>query len=221
MKKLAPTFIPVLLVLTISMFCYSCQKEVPKRPFKLESKTWYRIAPATPAPITVDGNEWVSFAYFPGSGSGNATHMGSITHFFNQLAYGTSPAGPPAGSVAAPVVDVPQYPVLGGPLPLIQGGDFDELATLAATLQIPASVGGHVVNEVITNRKGDALFLAAIGGGATFPLSETIIGFNGKALIVGGSGRFTHATGEVDYDGYFNVTNASDAAYNAAGWISY
>jgi hypothetical protein len=81
---------------------------------------------------------------------------------------------------------------------------------------------GHVVNSVLVNQKGDAVFLAAItGSGSTFPISATVIGFNGKALIVGGRGKFGKAVGEVDYEGFFNVENANDAGFNVEGWISY
>ena len=125
-------------------------------------------------------------------------------------------------SVAAAVADIPGYPVTGAPLPLIQANDFSELSTAISTLGIPATISNLLINQVIFNEKGDAIFLSAItGSGSTFPISSTIVGFNGKALIVTGRGKFAKASGEVNYSGYFNVTNANDAGYNAEGWISY
>lgn len=71
-------------------------------------------------------------------------------------------------------------------------------------------------------RRGDAVFTSAINGvGSTFPLSETRVGFTGKASIVGGRGKFVSAVGELDFSGSFSLVNPNDAAYNADGWISY
>lgn len=55
----------------------------------------------------------------------------------------------------------------------------------------------------------------------TYPVSPTVVGFNGKAVIIGGSGKFKRAVGEIDYDGTFDVANANSATYHAKGWISY
>ncbi len=148
--------------------------------------------------------------------------MGDVTIYFNQLTYTDALDAPPAGSVAAPVTAIPGYPIFGGPLPLIQQGDFTELASVISALNIPANVYDKIVNSVIYNDDGDAVFLTAIAGtGGTFPISKSLVGFNGKAKIVGGRGKFSHAEGELDYDGYFNITNPNDAEYNAEGWISY
>ena len=211
---------------TGSLFLSSCERdhEIHKLPFQVRTATWYRISPTTPTPIEVNGITYAGFAYFPGGGSGNASHLGNCSIYFNQLVYGTSPEAPPAGSVAAPVKDIPGYPVTGAPLPLIQSGDFTSLPAVISSLNIPASVLNKVINTVIYNNKnkGDAIFLSAItGSGSTFPISETKVGFNGKALIVTGNGKFKHAIGEVDYNGYFNVANPNDAEYNADGWINY
>jgi hypothetical protein len=211
-------------LIACSLFLSSCKQDhdIHKRAFKASTKTWYRVSPTTPTPITVNGTTYAGFAHFPGGGSGNATHIGNCNIFFNQLVYGTSPQAPPAGSVAAPVKDVPGYPVTGAPLPLIQADDFSALSTAVSSLHIPASVHEKIVNAVFYNNKGDAIFLSAItGSGATFPISETKVGFNGKALVVTGRGKFRHAVGEVDFNGYFNVVNPNDAEYNVDGWISY
>jgi hypothetical protein len=209
---------------TGSLFLSSCEHDhdIHKRPFEVKTKTWYRISPTTPAPIIVKGVTYAGFAYFPGGGTGQASHMGNCTTYFNQLTYGTSPEAPPAGSVGAPVKDVPGYPVTGAPLPLIQAGDFNALSSAISSLHIPATVYEKIVNTVLYNNKGDAIFISAItGSGATFPISEIKVGFNGKALITGGRGKFRNAVGEIDYNGYFNVANPNDAEYNADGWIAY
>lgn len=217
----------ILLVTAIiapGFFLSSCKKndEIKKKPFKVRTSTWYRISPTNPIPIVVNGVTYAGFAHFPGGGSGNASHFGNCTIFFNQLAYGTSPSAPPAGSVAAPIKDVPNYPVTGAPLPLIQTGEFNPLASAISTLDIPSTIFKNIVNTVLYNEKGDAIFLSAITGkGGTFPISATKVGFNGKALIVTGRGKFSHAVGEVDYNGYFNLVDANDAEFNADGWIAY
>ena len=207
-----------------SLFFSSCKRDryFERKPFKIRTSTWYRVSPTAPIPIIVNGTTYAGFAYFPGGGSGEASHLGNATIFFNQLAYGTAPDAPPAGSIAAAVSDVPGYPVTGAPLPLIQAGDFTSLAGAVSSLDIPASILQNIINTVVYNSKGDAIFLSAItGAGGTFPISSTKVGFNGKALIVTGRGRFHHAAGEVDYNGYFNLVDASDAAFNADGWIAY
>jgi hypothetical protein len=222
--KYLSAFKLLLALFTANLFLSSCEREhnIHKLPFQVRTATWYRISPTTPIPIEVNGITYAGFAYFPGGGSGNASHLGNCSIYFNQLTYGASPEAPPAGSVAAPVKDVPGYPVSGTPLPLIQANDFTSLSTAISSLNIPSSVYQKIVNTVIYNNKGDAIFLSAItGSGGTFPISATKVGFNGKALIVTGNGKFKHAIGEVDYNGYFNVTNPNDAEYNADGWINY
>jgi hypothetical protein len=212
----------MLFALSLVIVITSCRKNIHKKAFKANFDTWYRVAPTTPVPLEINGTDYVGFAYFPGGGEGTATHMGEAVLYFNQLTYATAAEAPPAGSIGAPVADIPSYPVSGGPLPLIQAGDFTGLASISSALQLPRDVMGHVVNSVLVNKKGDAVFLAAItGSGSTFPISATLVGFNGKALIVGGRGKFSKAVGEVDYEGFFNVTNANDAAFNVEGWISY
>ena len=211
-------------LLAAGLLLNSCEREhaLHKKPFKVQTSTWYRVSPTTPAPIEVNGTAYTSFVNFPGAGGGEASYIGECSNYFNQLAYGTSPEGPPAGSVAAPLTDIPSYPVIGAPLPLIQAGDFDHLSTVLSSFHIPASVHEKIINSILTNDKGDAIFFSAItGGGTTFPISPTVVGFNGKALIVTGRGKFSHAVGEVDFSGYFNLLDANDAAYNAEGWIAY
>lgn len=110
----------------------------------------------------------------------------------------------------------------GGPLPLIQPGDFTPFDTANNSLHAPASVYNQIINSVLYNKKGDAIFTSALTGtGSTFPVSETVVGFNGKGIIVGGRGKFKHAIGEFDYSGYFSLANPNDAEYNADGRLDY
>jgi len=199
----------------------SNQSHQTTRPFKANTSTWYRISPITPTPVDIGGVVYTLFAHVPGGGEGNATHMGNIKTWFNQLAFSASEHPVPAGSLVASVVDAIHYPVLGAPLPLIQAGDFDGLAAANLLLNIPAEVNGRMVSSLFYTDKGDAVFLSnstvsTISGG-----SATRNEFGGKALIVGGRGKFLHASGEVNFTGYFNPGNPNDAAYAVDGWISY
>lgn len=224
MKKTSFQYVEIILLFTLSAYLFSsCNKaDLHKKPFEAQTKTFYRVSPTTPVPVDVNGTIFVGSAFFPGSGTGHATHMGSCTFYFNQLVYGTASDAPPAGSIAAPIADVPYYPVTGAPLPLIQAGDFTNLASAIFSLNIPSQLYDKIINGVFNNGKGDAIFISAItGSGSTLPISATLVGFNGKAIIVGGRGKFLHAVGEIDYNGYFNVTDANDAEYNAKGWIDY
>jgi len=223
MKRKIVTLIKVLSFFIPACILFaSCKKEHARKPFKLSSETFYRISPKMPETISINGANYVGFAFFPGGGVGTASYLGDIKMYFNQQVYGESSEAPPLGSVAAPVIDVLNYPILGGPLPLIQPGDFTELAVLNSTLQLPSNISGMIVNTVIYNRQGDALFFSAItGAGATFPISQTVVGFNGRASIVGGRGKFVNALGGVDYNGTFSSVNPNDATFDMEGWISY
>jgi hypothetical protein len=220
----APTgrLLPALFATVFLLNACKHDHEIQKKDFTFRSKTWYRVSPTEPAPIEVNGVHYTSFSNFPGGGSGTASYIGNCAVYFNQLTYGSSPEAPPAGSVSAPVKDVPGYYITGGPLPLIQAGDFAGLAATISLLNIPQTIHSKIVNAVLFNEKGDAIFTSAItGSGSTFPVSETRVGFNGKALLVTGRGKFAHAIGEIDYSGYFNVTDPGDAEYNADGWINF
>lgn len=222
-KLFITRFLSIALVTTLFA---SCKKENPycnvKKPFKAHIDTWYRLSPADPIPVEVDGTTYIGFAYFPGGGTGNATHLGDCYFYFNQLAYSAADDALPAGSIGAPVVDVINYPVTGAPLPLMQAGDFTEFYNENNNLHIPTDVLGQIVNSVFYDGRGNAIFTSAIkGSGHTFPISKTFLGFDGKAIIVGGRGKFKHAKGEFDYEGYFNAENANDAEFNTDGWIAY
>lgn len=217
----------VILSFALVLFLTSCSKEkaASKRvTFIANASTWYRIAPTDPAPIS--GTNYFTFAYVPGGGQGNATHMGNVKTYFNQLAYASvfpPPPTPPSpeGSLVASVIDVINYPIFGAPLPLIQEGDFDGLAAIHASLNIPPQVNGKVVSSFFYNDKGDAVFISNATASVITAISETRNEFSGKALIVSGRGKFAGAIGEVDFSGSFNPGNPNEADYRVEGWISY
>src|SRR3954470_25061067 len=68
------------IALTAILFV-SCKKDDTycniKRPFKAKIDTWYRVSPTDPQIVVVNGTTYVGFAYFPGGGIGNVTHMGN------------------------------------------------------------------------------------------------------------------------------------------------
>jgi len=218
-----------ILFFVLVIFFTACTKEKPstrKLPFKANASTWYRVAPIEPAAITINGANYFTFAYVPGGGEGNATHMGNVKTYFNQLAYTSSfppPPTPPSpeGSIVAAVVDVIKYPVFGAPLPLIQAGDFSGLSTIITSLTIPQQSNGKVVSSFFYNDKGDAVFISNSTASVITNVSPTRNEFSGKALIVGGRGKFTNAIGEVDFQGAFNPANPNEADYGVDGWISY
>lgn len=178
-----------LLPLLVTCIFFSCKKEnkQQKRAFKPTTETWYRISPAQPQWLSINGANYLGIIYFPGGGQGWATHLGNCKIFFNQLAYIQPPDDKIAGSIAAALTDISSYLV---------AGDFTELSSAITALGIPEKVDGKIVNSVIHNKLGEAVFLSALAGsGSNFPISPTKIGYNGKGLIVGGSGRFAHATG--------------------------
>jgi hypothetical protein len=200
------------------------QGEKAARAFKATTKTRYRISPVLgpEIPVTIDGVSYEGTIYFPGDGVGNATHMGSVTTYFNQLAYfpvGSPQGTPPSGSISAPLTAVPGYFVYVQPPPPI---DFSRLASLITSLPIPMEVDGHIVNSMFVNDKNEAVFTTSLQGqGFIRPESPTRIVFGGKGRFLGGTGRFAGATGEFDFLGYFNPQDQDDAEYTADGWIKY
>jgi hypothetical protein len=221
MKKITTPVAAIVLTLLTAVLFNSCQKDEIRKPFKADFKTFYRVSPVNPpVPVVVNGVTFVGFANFPGSGTGTATHLGNCKNYFNQLVYTNAPGGPPLGSVNAAVTDILGYPVTGAPLPLIQAGDFNGLVTANNRYHFPATVQGKIINSVIHDDRGNAVFTSAVTN-ETFPISEILVGFRGKGVILGGRGRFHGSRGEFDFHGQFNVVNPNDAEYHLDGWISY
>jgi hypothetical protein len=229
MKKSLPLAGWFVFAILISLVFSACKKQesekTSRQAFKAKTTTWYRVSPvATPTPLTIGEKLYFTFAHVPGGGEGSATHLGKVKTYFNQLAYTSNlntPVPMPEGSVIAAVVDVINYPVLGVPLPLIQPGDFSGLAAINKELNIPQSIGGKLVSSFFYNEKGDAVFISNASESVITPVSPTRNEFTGKALIVGGRGRFTNAYGAVDFAGWFNPADANNAEYSVDGWIAY
>ncbi len=202
----------------------SCKRDQPtvKQHFKLSLTTWYRVSPTAPSPVTVNGVSYISLSNLVVGGDGTASTVGSIKSYANTLAYGTNVEAPPAGAIGAPVNEIPGYPILGGPLPLIQTGDFDGVPEVLSEFNVPTNVQGHVINLVLYNNKGDALFLSNIPGtGTSTSISATVGGYTNETLILGGAGKFLHAVGKLDNSGHFSFIAPYDGEDNYEGWISF
>lgn len=107
-------------------------------------------------------------------------------------------------------------------MPLIQPGDFNEVASIILTLGVPESVNGHIVNLVLFNADNDALFLSNIPGtGTATPISATVGKYTNKVLVVGGSGKFKNVSGELYNKGHFSYIPPFDGEDNYEGWILY
>lgn len=205
----------LLLAFTSALIFTACKKEVGdrKRAFKASFDTWYRMSPAVPQPLSIHGQNYLGIVYFPGGGTGHVTHLGNSMNIFNQLAYIQPPGDAILGSVSAPVSQIPGYPV---------AGEFSELLPYISSLSVPEQVSGNIINSVLYNKKGDAIFTSALTGSSrTEFVSDTRINFYGKGLILGGRGKFRNAVGEFDFSGHFNPKNNEDASYYAEGWIDY
>ena len=157
MRKLYLSTKMISILFTVVFLFTSCKHDKPviKQHFKVSIATWYRVSPTAPSPVVVNGITYVSSANLVVGGDGTATGMGDIKSYANTLAYATDVEAPPAGSIGAPVFDIPGYPILGAPLPLIQSGDFDGVPAVIADFNVPSSVLGNVINLVLYNNKGD------------------------------------------------------------------
>jgi hypothetical protein len=209
----------------IAVFLFtSCKHDKPviKQHFKVSITTWYRVSPTAPSPVVVNGITYVSLVNLVVGGDGTAAGMGNIKSYANTLAYGTDVEAPPAGAIGAPVYEIPGYPILGGPLPLIQPGDFDGVPAILAEFNVPTNVLGNVINLVLYNNKGDALFLSNIPGtGTSSTISSTVGGYTNETLILGGAGKFIHAIGKLDNTGQYSFIAPYDGQDNYEGWISF
>jgi hypothetical protein len=150
--------------------------------------------------------------------------MGNVNTFYNQLAYTSDinvPQPVPEGSVNASVSLVTSFPILGAPLPLIQPNDFSALTSVNSSLQVPATIDGKILNAVVFNNSGDAIFTTPTSPSVIIPVSATRFNFSGKLDVVGGRGKFANATGKMDFTGFFNPSNPNDAGYSFNGMIEY
>ena len=205
---------------TVSTVAHKSSHHDKYRPFKMSSETFPRINPIAPFDLKEPAG-MKGYANAVGWGKGNATYMGKIKNWFNQLAYSPTGADPTVGTTLAPIVDALKYPVLGGPLPLIQKNDFKELRKANKWLKIPVSINGMIVNSVVYNDKGDALFTSLTTDAKLVFVSPTRINFSAQGKFVGGRGKFVKAKGTYTQTGYFNPQNFNDAEYHIDGKITY
>ena len=204
--------IELCVIFLLSVVLFGCQKEITekkvnsqlssnaevnhatKRAYKDNFETWYQFIPDV-------ANGWDSqnptpyLAWYPGGGLGHATHMGNAYTFFNQYI----PFNPPFfSSVHAPVTQF-----------------FSAQLSALGLGALPDEVGSIVYDD-----NGNSIWFHQTSN-ATVPVSAVRIEFTGKSDIVGGSGKFTGATGEVNLSGFFNPIDQNDAGVSADGWIAY
>ncbi|MDQ3017198.1 MAG: hypothetical protein M3R25_10845 [Bacteroidota bacterium] len=134
-------------------------------------------------------------AWYPGGGDGNATHLGNAKTFFNQYV----------------TFIFPNVVSLHAPVTMLFAA---ELAAAGYT-GIPDEVG-----SIVYDNKGNSIWFHE-NGITSVPVSPTRVEFSGSSLIIGGTGKFEGATGEVAISGYFNPQDQQDAGYGQEGWIEY
>ena len=135
-----------------------------------------------------------SRAWWKGSGYGNATHMGNVSTYFNQysLRVGT------------------QIVLFHAPATMF-------FATELQAYNVPSEV-----SLVVFDDKGNSVwFRNDLAGLPSTVVNPTKITMTGAMHIVGGTGKFTGATGETTLNGYFNPQNLNEATFWQNGWIAY
>ncbi len=134
----------------------------------------------------------------PGSGSGNATHIGNANMAFNQLV--TFYNGVPVGSTAAPVNQF-----------------YSNTLASAGITNVP-----NTVSSITYDNSGNSVWFTSSTGTVLTPVSATRINFSATLDIIGGSGKFTGATGQVELEGHFNPQLPNQAAVlESDGSITY
>jgi hypothetical protein len=129
-----------------------------------------------------------SGVFNPGSGSGNATHMGNASCYFNQLVLFYN--GNPIGSVAAPVSQF-----------------FSSQIAAAGITGVPGSV-----STITIDHQGNSIWFTTYSGTSLAFVNPTRVNFSSNLSIIGGTGKFAGATGTVTLNGYFNPQSPSQAA---------
>ena len=90
-------------------------------------------------------------------------------------------------------------------------------ASELSAFQVPSNVSGISFDD-----KGNSVWMRiAPEGLLSARVSPTRINLDGPMLIVGGTGKFTGATGETSFHGYFNPQNLNEATFWQNGWIAY
>ncbi len=173
---------------------HQSHKEAGRRAFKAKLDTWYQFVPDI-------ANGWIPdygpfLAWYPGGGSGHVTHIGNARCFFNQYV----PFTPPNfSSVAAPVTMFFNAELIAEGYPGVP----------------------ETVSSIVYDTKGNSVWFQAVGGTSVTQTSPTHIAFTGTLNVIGGTGKFEAASGEVAISGYFNPQDQQDAGFDLNGWISY
>lgn len=143
-----------------------------------------------------------SLVWWPGYGDGNGTHMGKASVYFNQYT-----VRQPSGIVYMFARPVTMF-----------------FATELQSYNVPPEVCA-----VGYDGKGNSVWFKNHPDGIpSAAASPTRINFSGTMYIVGGTGKFTGATGETTITGYFNPaplqTNPNallEGSFWNNGWIRY
>ena len=90
--------------------------------------------------------------------------------------------------------------------------------SLRTEAQINLATGIQVAQATLTAANGDRLRVTSVGTG--IPTGPTTVRFTGTATLIGGTGRFANATGEMAVEGVANNVTG-DARFSYDGWISY
>ena len=200
------------LIITATILTVSCRKESGsiteddiiqssakrskpiQRAYRDSFDTWYQFIPDI-ANGWDPANPTPFLAWYPGGGDGHATHIGNAKTYFNQYI----PFNPPLfSSVPAPVIMF-----------------FSSQLSTAGFTGIPSDVSSIVYDD-----KGNSIWFHQTSNSST-PVSEVRINFTGTLNIIGGTGKFSGATGDVNFNGFFNPQDQQDASVWSNGWISY
>jgi hypothetical protein len=93
---------------------------------------------------------------------------------------------------------------------------FNAELTAAGYPGIPSNV-----QSITFDTQGNSVWFLGNGNTVQNPVSPTRIEFTGTSTIVGGTGKFEGATGQVTLNGYFNPQNQQDASSWQNGYIIY
>ncbi|MFD2248187.1 hypothetical protein [Pontibacter ruber] len=132
-------------------------------------------------------------AFYPGEGEGNLSHMGKDYVMYNHYAYGHK------GDTA-----------IGRTVPITDYFSLDKLREFGFTEAELEEIEAEEVGVIITDKHGNSIWLEGTGN---FPKVE---GMPQRRLlmweyeIIGGTGRFEGAEGQVTLNGYTDFTVHAD-----------
>ena len=176
----------------VEEFLSQNRKETKQLPLRGSFDTYFNFIPDL-------ANGWTAPnpapAWYPGGGAGNLTHLGAAATFFNQYA---TIGALGLQTVASPVT------MFFGSEPSI------------SNFSLPANV-----STIFLDKHGNSIWSHQDGNSTTQPVSATRVEFSSNHTIVGGTGRFSNATGNFVLSGFFNPQNSNEAGFSVEGWINY